>query len=149
MPFPELQEIQKIVASPMTRNKKLSAICLALNRTVSYFNWVGFYIADDAKRELVLGPFIGTPTEHIRIPFGKGICGRAADELETVIVQDVTGEENYLSCGIDVRSEIIVPVFKNGRFVAELDIDSHVPSPFKAKDRAFLEEVCRIASLLF
>jgi len=149
MPFPELQEIQNIVASPMKRDEKLSAICLALNRAVPYFNWVGFYIADDAKRELVLGPFVGAPTEHLRIPFGRGICGRAADELKTVIVQDVAQEENYLSCSIDVRSEIVVPVFKSGRFIAELDIDSHVPSAFKTKDHAFLEKVCRIISSIF
>jgi len=149
MPFPELQEFINIVASPMKQDEKLSAVCLTLNRTVSYYNWVGFYMANDEKQELVLGPFVGAPTEHVRIPFGKGICGRAADELETVVVQDVAKEENYLSCSINVRSEIVIPVFKNGRFVAELDIDSHAPSAFTIEDRAFLEKVCSIVSSIF
>jgi GAF domain-containing protein len=73
---------------------------------------------------------------------GKGICGQVAASGQTMVVQDVTQVENYISCGLDVQSEIVVPVLKDGKFVAELDIDSHSPAPFTNEDNEFLSKVC-------
>ena len=82
----------------------------------------------------------------MRIKFGQGICGQAAEKLSTFIVQDVSKETNYLACSPFVKSEIVVPIFKDGNFVAELDIDSHKLSPFSEEDKDFLEKVCEIIS---
>jgi GAF domain-containing protein len=122
----------------------LLQICALLKQEVYHYDWVGFYILDENKNELVLGPFVGKPTEHTHIPVGKGICGQVAASGETMVVQDVTQVENYISCGLDVQSEIVVPVMKNGKFVAELDIDSHSPAPFTADDNKFLSQICEL-----
>ncbi len=144
-----LNRVREIVDGPSDRNEKLKTICQSLRDGVAYYDWVGFYIVDASKRDLVLGPFAGEPTEHVRIPFGKGICGQAAERKETFIVQDVSKETNYLSCSPRVQSEIVVPIFKNGEILGELDIDSHTLSPFTPEDREFLEDVCQMVSELF
>jgi GAF domain-containing protein len=113
-----------------------------LKQEVYHYDWVGFYILDQEKNELVLGPFVGKPTQHTHIAVGKGICGQVAASGQTMVVQDVTQVENYISCGLEVQSEIVVPVLKNGKFIAELDIDSHSPAPFTDDDKVFLDKVC-------
>ncbi len=120
----------------------LLRICELLKQEVYHYDWVGFYILDREKNELVLGPFVGKPTQHTHIAVGKGICGQVAASGQTMVVQDVTQVENYISCGLEVQSEIVVPVLKNGKFVAELDIDSHSPAPFRDEDSVFLAKVC-------
>lgn len=142
-----LGKIEKILNGDSDKNEKLLEVCKILENEIPYYNWVGFYIAEG--NEIVLGPFVGEPTEHVRIPFGKGICGQAAEREETFIVQDVSKETNYLSCSLKVKSEIVVPVFRDGRVVGELDIDSHSISPFTSEDKAFLERVCDIVSRIF
>lgn len=132
----------KILAGPGPQSEKLLAVCDMLNSLVPYYDWVGFYFVDREKPdELVLGPYVGAPTEHVRIKFGKGICGQAAEKEETIVIQDVSQETNYLACSIDVRSEIVVPLFKNGTIVGELDIDSHYLAPFDREDRKLLEDI--------
>ena len=129
------------------RDEKLRTICRLLKDNVPYYNWVGFYIVDEKKRnELVLGPFEGERTEHTRITFGRGICGQAAKIGRTFLVQDVSKEKNYLSCSTKVKSEIVVPIFKNKQVIGELDIDSHALSPFTKQDEAFLKRVSEMAS---
>ena len=120
----------------------LLQICAILKQEVYHYDWVGFYVLDQEKNELVLGPFVGKPTQHTHIAVGKGICGQVAASGQTMVVQDVTQVENYISCGLEVQSEIVVPVMKDGRFVAELDIDSHSPAPFTEDDNEFLSKVC-------
>jgi L-methionine (R)-S-oxide reductase len=137
-------EVEKILDSSENNEKKLKAICELLVRDVFYYNWVGFYIVDGSERELVLGPFVGQPTEHVRIRFGEGICGMAAEMERTIVVQDVTRETKYLACAPEVRSEMVVPIFKSGKIAGELDIDSHLFSPFTWEDREFLEHICKI-----
>jgi len=132
-----------------SQDKIFIEICRYLGTGIAHYNWVGFYIVDLEKQELNLGPYYGAPTEHIKIPFGRGICGQAAKTRRTIIVQDVAGESNYLACGIDVKSEIVIPIFKDGRFVAELDIDSHQKNPFSDEDRDFLEKIGRDIAVLF
>ncbi len=118
-------------------------ICEILYSKVAYYDWVGFYLVDqDRENELVLGPFVGEPTEHVRIPFGRGICGQAAATGMTFMVQDVSRETNYLSCSPKVKSEIVVPIKISQKIFGELDIDSHVLSPFDDEDDKFLNTIC-------
>lgn len=112
----------------------LFRICELLKQEIYHYDWVGFYILNQANNELILGSFVGKPTPHTHIAVGKGICGQVAESGQTMVVQDVTQVDNYISCGLDVQSEIVVPVLKNGKFVAELDIDSHSPAPFTPED---------------
>lgn len=146
-----LSEIKKTVDHPeKSRDEKLQDICRMLEEEIEVFDWVGFYLVDpEAERELVLGPYVGEETDHTRIPFGTGICGQAADTEETFVVQDVSQAENYLACSVDVKSEIVVPVMKNGEFVAELDIDSHTKDAMTDTHRELLEEVSDIVASLF
>lgn len=127
----------------------LVRICELLKQEVYHYDWVGFYILDQEKNELVLGPFVGKPTQHTHISVGKGICGQVAASGQTMVVQDVTQVENYISCGLEVQSEIVVPVLKNGNFIAELDIDSHSPAPFTDEDNEFLAKVCDLLTNSF
>lgn len=145
-----LQQIRVVVDGSESRYDKLKAVCALLKEVVPHYDWVGFYLVDDEDENmLVLDAFEGDPTEHVRIPFGSGICGQAADRKETFIVQDVSEESNYLSCSIDVKSEIVVPITKGDAIIGELDIDSHEESPFTADDEELLAEVCRIVAELF
>jgi L-methionine (R)-S-oxide reductase len=122
-----------------------TAIVEAAAQRLSHFSWTGFYMLDPADRQvLVLGPFVGDPTPHVRIPVTQGICGAAVLSGETVIVDDVGSDLRYLSCSIKTKSEIVVPIHANGDVVGEIDIDSHDHAAFHEDDQAFLEEVARI-----
>ena len=141
---------EEILRRQVTRDEKLFAVCELLADEVSTFNWVGFYMADPGgAEELILGPFVGASTDHTRIPFGKGICGQVAVSHETFISQDVNAEENYLSCSVDVQSEIVVPIMKGDAFVAQLDIDSHTKNSITPEQRETLEEICELLSTEF
>lgn len=139
-----------IVNDETSQGEKLKRICILLKDNVPYYDWVGFYLVDkERERELVLGPFEGEPTEHKRIPFGKGICGQAAEKKETFLVQDVTKELNYLACSPKVKSEIVIPISRSGQIVGEIDIDSHSFSPFTKEDKEFLEKLSSLISSIF
>ena len=144
-----MNEIEGILAGEGNREGKLREVCKILHQNIPYYSWVGFYMADEGKKELHLGPFVGEATEHVVIPFGRGICGQAAVKRETFLVPDVSKEENYLSCSPRVKSEIVVPVMKGDRMVAQLDIDSHEINAFSEEDKKFLEEVCERVAKLF
>jgi GAF domain-containing protein len=137
-----MKEIDMILEGPGKIMPKMQAICQLLKDRVPYYDWVGFYLGDDSTRMLELGPFAGEPTVHVKIPFGSGICGQAAERKEPFTVQDVSQELNYLSCSVLVKAEIVVPLFKDGKIRGELDIDSHTRGPFTDEDRRFLEQVC-------
>ena len=94
------------------------------------------------EKTLHLKAFAGEPTDHIVIPFGKGICGQVAVSNETFVVPDVHDQDNYLSCSIDTKAEIVVPIMKDGKNVGQIDIDSHTVDPFTAEDREMLEWLC-------
>lgn len=143
------QEVDVIIASNKTKEEKLQAICDFLESEISYYDWVGFYFKNGDKEELKLAQFTGEPTEHTIIPFGKGICGQVAVSNQNFVVQDVTAQDNYISCGWKVKSEIVIPIFVNGENIGQIDIDSHTANTFTAKDEAFLEYVCKkIATIL-
>ena len=139
----------KLINSDSQPDDILSAICFLLKDEVEHYDWVGFYLANNNKKILTLGPFAGDPTEHVKIGYGQGICGQAAESLDTFVVQDVSQQDNYISCSPMVKSEIVVPIMKKGKFVAQLDIDSHAVNPFTKNDTAFLEELCGMLALLF
>lgn len=121
---------------------RLQAVCDVLRASDPRFGWVGFYLVDPAEEGiLVLGPFSGKPTEHVRIPFGAGVCGRAASSRSTIRVDDVSSDPGYLACSPTVESEMVVPVFRDGRLVGELDIDSDARAAFTEGDAAFLERL--------
>jgi GAF domain-containing protein len=110
-----------------------------------YYNWTGFYMVDPHDPEtLVLGPFRGAPTEHVRIPVNQGICGAAVAQDETVIVDDVNSDPRYLACSLETKSEIVVPIRVNGVVVGEIDVDSHELAAFSSADRDLLEECAAI-----
>lgn len=120
---------------------RLSKICQLLHDSVSYYNWVGFYFRNGDKDELKLGPYVGEPTDHTIIPFGKGICGQVAVSNENFVVPDVAAQDNYIACSITVKAEIVVPLFLNGENIGQIDIDSNTPDPFTKEDERFLEFV--------
>jgi len=145
-----LKQTEDLIEDRKSRESCLAEISRLLADTFSKFDWVGFYLVDGTQEnELVLGPYVGDPTEHTRIAFGQGICGQAADTKATFVIADVNQEDNYLSCSPSVKSEIVVPIFKDNDIVGELDIDSHTINAFTEEDRAFLEEVCQRLSVLF
>ena len=146
---PLLHEIESFVTSGETRSEILLNTCKLLKDKVYHYDWVGFYLLDVQHSNLVLDSYVGKSTEHTVIPVGKGVCGQVAESSKLKIVQDVSQEGNYIACSIDVRSEIVVPVLKGGKFVAEIDIDSHSPSPFTHDDEKFLTSVCQKLSILF
>lgn len=146
---PELdREVDELLSADASSGTRLQRICNLLADRVPHYDWFGFYITVPGRRELALGPFSGEPTEHVRIPFGRGICGQAAEREETFVVQDVGAADNYLSCSIHVKSEIVVPVFGDGTVIGEIDIDSHVKEPFTEADTLFLESLAERVSPL-
>ncbi len=112
-----------------------------LRERVPHYSWVGIYLLEG--EELVLGPWDGpAATEHVRIPVGKGICGLAAREKRTVIVDDVNQDPRYLACFPSTRSEIVVPLMTpQGRVLGEIDIDSDEPAAFGPDDQKLLEKI--------
>lgn len=122
-------------------DEKLQQICDLLKKRIVHYDWVGFYFKNGEKRELKLGPFAGEPTDHTIIPFGKGICGQVAESNKNFVVPDVQAQDNYIACSINVKSEIVVPLFKNGQNIGQIDIDSDTPDPFSEEDERFLEFV--------
>ena len=132
-----------------TRDEKLKQICELLEQNISYYNWVGFYFRNGIKEELLLGPYVGAPTDHTVIPFGKGICGQVAVSNQNFVVPDVAAQDNYIACSFTVKSEIVVPLFVNGENIGQIDIDSNVLDPFTAADERFLEFVNSEIAKLF
>ena len=122
-----------------------SQVVKIIHAKLPHYNWVGFYMLDPADPTmLVLGPFAGAPTPHVRIPVTQGICGAAVAQGETVIVDDVHSDPRYLSCSIETKSEIVVPIRANGKVMGEIDIDSHTSAAFGPEDRGFVEDCARL-----
>ncbi|MFM7158322.1 MAG: GAF domain-containing protein [Bacteroidota bacterium] len=104
-------------------------------------NWCGFYLMN--LGELVLGPFQGKPA-CVRISVGKGVCGTSAQRLESLIVQDVDKFPGHITCDVDSRSEIVIPLMKNNELIGVLDIDSPMLACFDEDDRQGLERLVSI-----
>ncbi len=143
MSFENLKPIvsEIVINDSITREEKLLAICQLLTDSVSYYNWVGFYFANHETQTLHLGPYVGAPTDHTVIPFGKGIFGQVAVSNSNFVVPDVSAQDNYIACSFTVKSEIVVPLFVGGINIGQIDIDSHELDPFSEADERFLEYV--------
>ncbi|MEH6511773.1 GAF domain-containing protein [Maribacter arcticus] len=133
--------VSSIIDSNKTADTKMQEICELLKAEIPHYDWVGFYFKNGDKRELKLGPYAGTPTDHTIIPFGKGICGQVAESNQNFVVPDVQAQDNYIACSITVKAEIVVPLFINGENIGQIDIDSNTPDPFTKADETFLEFV--------
>ena len=136
---PKIQEI--LNQKSITRDEKLLEICTFLKNSIDYYDWVGFYFRNGEKEELILGTYAGASTDHTVIPFGKGICGQVAVSNQNFVVPDVKAQDNYIACSLSVQSEIVIPLFVNGKNIGQIDIDSSVLNPFTEDDERFLEFV--------
>lgn len=112
-----------------------------LFETLTDVNWVGFYFL--RGEELVVGPFQGRPA-CVRIPLGRGVCGTAAQRLETIRVGDVDDFAGHIVCDVNSRSEIVVPLVRDGMLLGVLDIDSPVRHRFSEQDQEQIEAIASI-----
>ena len=123
----------------------LDLVAATLKDNFPHYTGVYLYLLDGET--LVLHSFRGRPTEHTRIPIGAGICGRAARVKQTVTVDDVQADAEYIACSLETRSEIVVPIMRGDQVFGEIDIDSDVSAAFTASDQEFLEEVARLLAM--
>ncbi|MEB9682010.1 GAF domain-containing protein [Bacillus thuringiensis serovar pingluonsis] len=115
----------------------LSNASALLNQFLDRVNWVGFYVTEG--NQLVLGPFQGMPA-CVRIPFGRGVCGVAAETKTTQLVADVHQFPGHIACDSASNSEIVVPIIKDGNVIGVLDIDSPEKNRFDEVDQRYLEK---------
>lgn len=138
-----LAQLEALIKDEPDRIANLANAAALLNYFLHDINWVGFYMlgetVDGRGQELVLGPFQGLPA-CIRIPLGQGVCGTAAARRETILVPDVEAFPGHIACDAASRSEIVVPLLKDGQLLGVLDVDSPLLNRFNADDQAFLEE---------
>jgi L-methionine (R)-S-oxide reductase len=127
----------------------LEQCCELLRQRFDHYDWVGFYFADFSSETLHLKAFSGIPTDHTSIPFGKGICGQVALSNQNFMVPDVNVQDNYIACSLDVRSELVVPLFLEGKNIGQIDIDSNKIDPFSKKDEQLLEACCDLISTTY
>lgn len=114
-----------------------------LNKKVRHYNWVGIYMIRGENLELLTysGP---KETEHTKIKVGDGICGLAAKKELTVVVPDVSKDSRYIACFPETKSEIVAPIFRDGKVIGEVDIDSDFVDPFTNQDRHFLDKITNL-----
>jgi GAF domain-containing protein len=137
---PAEQDVLRRVAAAADLDAALRAAVAGLAACSPRYHWVGVYVLDGDT--LVLHNQVGKPTPHTRIPIAQGLCGAAARERRTIVVDDVRQDARYLACTLETRSEIVVPVLTaSGRVFGEVDIDSDEPAAFGAPDRRLVEAV--------
>ena len=119
----------------------LTDICSYLQKEVANYDWVGFYMANHQEQTLHLKAFAGIPTDHTVIPFGKGVCGQVAVSNQNFMVDDVSAQDNYIACDLHVKSEIVIPLFKETKNIGQIDVDSNTIKAFTDEDARFLEEL--------
>jgi L-methionine (R)-S-oxide reductase len=142
-----LAAIDDAVRSAQDPQRAMERVVDILKREMPHYTWVGIYLLEGD--ELVLGPFVGKPSPHTRIPIGRGICGAAAQERQTIVVDDVNADARYLACSLETKSEIVVPIMSGTCVLGEIDIDSDRPAAFGPSDRVLLESVAsRLAPVL-
>ncbi len=131
-----------VMGEPSATARYATAACLLRQAFPDTYFWVGFYVVDPAKpKELVVGPYQGT-LGCLRIPFGKGVCGAAAEARQTIVVPDVHAFPGHIACDSRSQSEIVVPVFdRNGALAAVLDVDSTLLAAFDEDDKIGLEAI--------
>jgi GAF domain-containing protein len=143
MPHKSLQpQVSEILnKTTETAETRMTQVCELLQNSIAHYDWVGFYFANHEAQTLHLKAYAGEATDHTVIPFGKGICGQVAVSNENFVVPDVKAQDNYIACSITVKAEIVIPLFKDGKNIGQIDIDSNTPDPFTKEDEVFLEWV--------
>ncbi len=142
-----IADFKSFLMQPHSSDEAMQYICESIHEKLNDYDWVGFYlVSKNEERMLELGPYVGEHTDHLKIPFGKGICGQTAESQETFLIDDVSKEENYIACSIHVKSEIVVPMFNNTRMIGQIDIDSSTINAFNDADEIFLKEICSLIS---
>jgi L-methionine (R)-S-oxide reductase len=134
-----LARIRATLEGGLGRDEMLRRTVWLLSQSGGHYTWTGIYLLDGEM--LTLHNQVGSPTPHERIPIGRGICGLAAREKQTVVVPDVSRDPRYLACSLTTRSEIVVPIMRDGVVLGEIDVDSDRPDAFGERDRLLLEEV--------
>jgi L-methionine (R)-S-oxide reductase len=130
-------DLRRGLAETADATDAMTRLVTLLKNRIPHYTWVGIYqLVGD---ELVLGPYLGKPSPHTRIPLGRGICGAAATERQTIVVDDVNSDPRYLACSLETQSEIVVPVMRDGRVLGEIDIDSDRRAAFGDDDRRLVE----------
>ena len=122
-----------------SENEILKATVELIHAYSSGFNWTGIYMMRDDVLEI--GPYVGAETSHSKIELNSGICGAAATEKKSIVVDDVTADSRFLACSPATRSEIVVPLMDGDLCLGEIDIDSNQNSFFSNDDRLMLEEI--------
>lgn len=140
-----IKQLQALLEGEKNLIANLSNAAALLNQFLERVNWTGFYLKEG--NELVLGPFQGLPA-CVRIPLGRGVCGTCAEKQETIMVEDVHQFPGHIACDANSRSEIVIPLLKNGELLGVLDIDSPEVNRFDELDRRKLEEFTKVLSQL-
>jgi L-methionine (R)-S-oxide reductase len=137
-----LQTITETISANTIWRYMLNDVVFDLKNGNPRYDWVGIYLLEE--NTLRLETFLGQPTEHTLIEVPKGVCGEAASKKKTMVVSDVSNCGNYISCSLHVKSEIVVPILRNGTVLGVIDIDSHTKAAFTKEDQAFLEKVASL-----
>jgi L-methionine (R)-S-oxide reductase len=137
-----LDRLRTELANEHDGQAAMEATVRVLKDDMPSYTWVGIYLLHG--NELVLGPFLGKPTPHTRIPLGRGICGAAAAERQTIVVDDVSVDSRYLACSDETKSEIVVPIMEGAEVLGEIDIDSDQTAAFGPADRELVEAAASI-----
>ena len=138
-----LRQVEALLDGETDLIAKMSNVSAMIHQTFGFW-WTGFYRV--CGNELILGPFQG-PIACMHIPFGKGICGTAWKRAETIVVSDVEAFPGHIACSSASKSEIVVPVKKDEKVIAVLDIDSERLNTFDDLDREYLEQIVQLLSL--
>lgn len=144
-----LEAEQILDSAELPVQERLQRLMQHLHDRLPHYHWVGIYWLKG--NELVLGPYVGPPTEHVRIPVGRGVCGTAVAENMNQIIEDVRTIDNYLACNLETRSEIVVLIRhpQSGKIIGQIDVDGTEVGAFDESDEAMLEIICeRIARLV-
>ncbi|MBY6050893.1 GAF domain-containing protein [Cytobacillus firmus] len=136
-----IKQLSALLEGETNSIANLSNASALLNQFLERTNWVGFYLIEEG--ELVLGPFQGLPA-CVRIPLGKGVCGTAAEQMATVLVEDVHQFPGHIACDAASQSEIVIPLVKEGKLLGVLDIDSPEKNRFDALDQKYLEDFSEV-----
>lgn len=135
-----LSAVDEVLSLPEPLEARLQGVMQLLHDGLSHYHWVGIYWLHGDM--LILGPFVGPPTDHTQIPVGRGVCGTAVAENTNQIIEDVRALDNYLACNLETRSEIVVLMRDSrGEIIGQIDVDGTEVGSFDKTDEVFLEEV--------
>lgn len=137
-----VQNVKRAIAGLTTEEQVLEAAVHLIDSFSDGYNWTGFYLIRGGK--LQVGPYLGPETPHTEIDLGAGICGAAATQKKSIVVDDVNADPRFLACSLTTRSEIVVPLMDGDQCLGEIDIDSNQPAFFTDQDREMLEQIAEV-----